>query len=291
MTISVNGDPISSELIDAEFGQIKAHYERMGNMSCCERDDEFLGYAKENLIAKALLSQLARESMPAPSDKEIDEAIAKAKEEHGGEESFYFNLGIAPGQEAGIRPQVAESIQFDNLLLSITATVPSPTEEELESFYKDNIDQFSGQEEVRASHIFRQVERVEDREGILEELHEIRKQALAGKDFEELAREHTDKGEDEIDLGFFKRGELMDEFEIMAFSMELNEISPTLSSPWGLHLAKLTDRKAPAPIPLDECREDVTEMMKQQRNQDAVQVKVDELRESAKIEEVSGESE
>ena len=34
---------------------------------------------------------------------------------------------------------------------------------------------------------------------------------------------------EEIDLGFFKRGELMDEFEFVAFSMSIGEISPVFA--------------------------------------------------------------
>lgn len=283
MPLTVNDEPVPDQLIDAEFGQIKASYEQMGNMSCCERDEEFLGYARDNLIGRTLLGQHARLTMPAPSAAEIDDALVKAKEEHGGEEHFFFNIGITPDQEDKIRPQVAESLQLDHLLLSLTSHLKSPTEDELRAFYEAHLDRFTGPEEVRASHIFRNVERVEERENILTELRQVRKKALAGEDFDELAREYSDKAEDEIDLGFFKRGDLMDEFEIMAFSMEIDEISPTLASPWGLHLVKLTERKSPAPLPYEECRAAVEESFILQRRQDTIQTKVDELKKSATI--------
>ena len=57
--LRVNGQLIEPGWIDQEFQSIKAEYERLGNVSCCERDDEFRGYARENIIAQVLISQEA----------------------------------------------------------------------------------------------------------------------------------------------------------------------------------------------------------------------------------------
>ena len=59
MPLTINGQTISDELLEREFEGIKAHYERLGAMSCCERDDEFRGYARENVTARALINQEA----------------------------------------------------------------------------------------------------------------------------------------------------------------------------------------------------------------------------------------
>ena len=68
MPLTINGEPVDDGLLDAEFSQIKAHFERQANISCCERDDEFLGYAKENIIARVLLSQKAQEVINKPTE-------------------------------------------------------------------------------------------------------------------------------------------------------------------------------------------------------------------------------
>ena len=99
MPLTINGESVDDGLLDAEFSQIKAHFEQQANVSCCERDDEFMGYAKDNLIARVLLAQKAKESIPDPNSKDVDEHLEKLIEEKGGKESFYFKLGIAPGNE------------------------------------------------------------------------------------------------------------------------------------------------------------------------------------------------
>ena len=60
MPLTINDELVDEGLLDAEFSQIKAHFEQQANVSCCERDDEFMGYAKDNIIARVLLSQKAK---------------------------------------------------------------------------------------------------------------------------------------------------------------------------------------------------------------------------------------
>ena len=73
MPLTINGEPVDDALLDAEFSQIKAHHEQQANVSCCERDDEFMGYAKDNIIARVLLNQNAKEEAAPPSESEIDD--------------------------------------------------------------------------------------------------------------------------------------------------------------------------------------------------------------------------
>ncbi len=281
--LSVNGQVIEDALLDAEFSEIKAFYERQGNVSCCERNDEFQGYAKDNIISRVLLTADAVERMPEPTPDEIREAIERAKAEHGGEEAFYSHLGIAPGEEDVLLPEIVGGLKLDRLIAELTAEVPEPTDEDIQAYHQAHLSEYTRPAQVRASHIFKSLERVERREEILDELRGVRLEALGGTDFHELARIHSDKPEDEVDLGFFKRGELMDEFEIIVFSMETGEISPVFATPFGLHMAKVTERREAAPIPLEECREAVIEAWKQEQRQEHVKSHIAGLREKAVI--------
>ena len=95
----------------------------------------------------------------------------------------------------------------------------------------NSLDQFSDEDEVCASHIFKSVREAEKREEIFKGLCVVRQRLVDGADFTEVAKEHSDKPAEEIDLGYFKRGELMDEFEVVAFSMKTGEISPVFCTP------------------------------------------------------------
>ena len=90
MPLVINGETIDPALIDSEFSQIKAYYEQQANVSCCERDDEFLSYAKDNITARVLLSQAAKRDLPRPDEDSIDTRLAELKEQAGGSEAFFY---------------------------------------------------------------------------------------------------------------------------------------------------------------------------------------------------------
>ncbi|MGK0189170.1 MAG: parvulin-like peptidyl-prolyl isomerase [Verrucomicrobiales bacterium] len=283
MPLTINGQVIDPALIDQEFSNIKSYYERMSQVSCCERDPEFLTYAKENISARVLLNQDAEKNGPSPSEDEIDAAIAQLKKDHGGEEQFYQSAGITAEQDHLVRKDVAASLRVDKHLEAVLGAELQPTDAELRAFYDENIDEFLTEEEISACHLFKSLSQTNDRQELYNQLRALRKRALAGDDFEALAKEHTDKEEKEVDLGFFKQGELSDEFEVIAFSLEVGEVTPVFSSHWGFHLAKITGRKPAEPRPFDEVKEDVKSLLIADDRQKKTQVVVDRLKAEATI--------
>ena len=290
MPLVINGEPVDPGLIDAEFSQIKAYFEQQANVSCCERDDEFVGYAKDNITARVLLSQAATETLEKPGDAAIDGRIEQLKEEAGGSEAFYYQLGVAPGDEESIREDVANSLWLENYIDRIAGGDETPPDDEaIEAYYRENIESFTSAEEVRAVHIFKSLQRVELRDELFEELRQVRRKLLDGEDFMKLVEAHSEKPIDEADLGFFKRGELMDEFELITFSLEVGDITPVFATQWGLHLAKVTDRKLPAPRPLEEAREEIIEAMGAAARDEKIKAHVEELKSKATIEDTDDE--
>ena len=286
MPLKINGEPVDDALLDAEFSQIKAHFERQANVSCCERDDEFMGYAKDNIIARVLLSQKALEVIDEPGSDAVDARLDTLKKEYGSDEEFYFKLGISEGQEDEIRGDIAGSIRVDSLVSRIVGELPSPGKKQLRSHYEENIKDFMSPEEVRALHIFKSLSKAENREAIFAELREVRSAALAGEDFMALVKKHSDKPEEEADLGWYKRGELMDEFELITFSMEINEISPVFATQWGIHLAKLSGRRPPEPIPFEGLQDEITARINAQESDAKLNKYVAKLKDEAEITDV-----
>ena len=289
MPLVVNGQTIDDAVIEQEFSAIKAHYESLGSISCCERDDEFRGYARDNITFRALLTQEAQRTIPEPGAEEVTRAFDKLKDEHGGGDQFYASVGLSPEQDGLIQRDLSVNLQVESLRDSACQSLTAPTEAECRAYYEGNIEQFSDEDEVRASHIFKSVRETEKREAIFKAFCEVRQRLVDGADFTELAREHSDKPAEEIDLGFFKRGELMDEFEIVTFSMKAGEVSPVFATQHGFHLAKVTERKAGQPKPFESVRADIETELTAQRKDAKLQELVDELKKTAKIEYIEPE--
>jgi len=285
MPLSINGQLIDDAVLDNEFAQIKSYFERLGNVSCCERDPEFRGYARENIVARVLLSQEAQRSLPPTPADEVEAALDKLKEEHGGEQRFLMMIGASPEQLDLVRRDLEADLRVRRMVERLVAQDREPSDAELRAYYEQHIERFKTAEEVRASHILK-ASRGEKRHESYEELRQLRKRLQSGEEIEPLARAHSDKGDEHIDLGFFKRGELAEEFEIVAFSLDVGEVSPVFATPFGYHLIQLTDRKPATPRPFEEVRETVREQLLAERKQEKTRELVKQLQERATIEDV-----
>jgi len=288
LPLMINGQQIDDAVLNGEFASIKSYFESLGNVSCCERDPEFRGYARQNIIARVLLSQEAQRALPPVPEGEVEAALDKLKEENGGEQRFLAMLGAAPEQLDLVRRDLEADLRVRRLVERLSDGDADPTDADLRRFYDEHLDYFKTAEEVRASHILKSA-RGEKRHEAYDELRNLRKRLQAGENFEDLARKHSDKGEEHIDLGFFKRGELAEEFEIVAFSLDVGEISPVFATPFGYHLITVTERKPATPKPFEEVREQVRELVVAERRQEKTRKLVEELQARATIEDVEEE--
>jgi len=79
------------------------------------------------------------------------------------------------------------------------------------------------------------------------EAERVRQMAVEGEDFEDLARRFSqDPGSKNEggDLGWFRRGAMVEEFETAAFALRINEISQPVESAFGFHIIKVERRRA-----------------------------------------------
>jgi hypothetical protein len=285
--LNVNGQEVEDGVLEAEFVQIKGYFERLGNVSCCERDDEFRGYARQNTIARVLLSQEGRKRIANVPAEEVDAALKELQAAHGGEQAFLLAIGATSDQLDLVRRDVEGDLRVRKMIDALCAAAGPASESDLLAYYNEHREQFMTAEEVRASHILKDPRRSEDRQAAAETLRAVRRQLLDGADFDELARQHSDKAADHIDLNFFKRGELPEELEMVAFSMNVGEISPVFMSTYGFHLLKLTDRREPTLRPFDEVRGEVLERFNGDRRQTVTRKLVEELQAKATIEDTT----
>jgi parvulin-like peptidyl-prolyl isomerase len=285
----INGQRIDDAVLNGEFANIKSYFESLGNVSCCERDPEFRGYARQNIVARVLLAQEAQRALPPTPPAEVEAALDKLKEENGGEQRFLAALGATPDQLDLVRRDLEADLRVRRLVEGLSDGNAEPTDTNLRRFYDEHLDYFKTAEEVRASHILKSA-RGEKRHEAYEELRQLRKRLQAGENFEEVARKHSDKADEHIDLGFFKRGELAEEFEVVAFSLDVGEISPVFATPFGYHLITVTERKPATPKPFEEVRPQVLELVLAERRQEKTRKLVEELQARATIEEVEEES-
>ncbi len=289
MALIVNGEHIDDEIIEGEFRTIKGHFERTLQVACCERDPEFRSMAKDNLSSRVLLQQEAIKRVPTVEDVAISERLAKLIEQAGGDDAFYAQIGMPVKDETLIRDQLSNGVRMDQMMQAVYAPEPEPTEADMRAHYDANLKLYLTEEEIRVSHISLNLSGAKSRAEVYNLMRELRVKALAGEDFDALGAEHNSNKDTPPDLGWFKRGEFMEEFEAIAFSMSVGEISPVFTTQLGFHIARLTDRKPAVPKPFDEVKDIVRQRIIEQYRDDKFNVFVDGLKQAAKIEDTDAD--
>lgn len=284
MALIINGEEIDDELLEGEFNNVKGHYERMLQVSCCERDQEFRGYAKDNLASRVLLNQEALRRFPTVTDEDVTERLNKLIAEAGGEDAFYLGIGMPYKDEAVVRENVKGGVRLDKLLGEVYGPDPVFSEEDLLAAYERDLPLYMTEEMIRVAHITKNMQGAESRQDVFKNMRDLREKLLAGADFMTLAEENRSDAQQQIDLGWFKRGEFMEEFEVIAFSMNQGEISPVFTTQLGLHLCTVLERKAPEAIPFPAVKDTVLQRLLESYKDVKFNELIAHLKATAKIE-------
>jgi peptidyl-prolyl cis-trans isomerase D len=155
---------------------------------------------------------------------------------------------------------------------------------EVEKYYRDNEPQWATPAQVRASHILLETEG-KDEAAVRARAEALLKQIKAGADFAALANKES---EDEVsntkggDLDFFGRGRMVKEFEDVAFSLPVGQVSDVVKSSFGFHIIKVTDKKPESRKSLDEVRQQITDQLAYERAQAQASAMADQIAQQAK---------
>ena len=137
------------------------------------------------------------------------------------------------------------------------------TELEIKEFYDSHKDDFKTPALWRASHILVGTE--EQAKSMLSEL-------AKGASFEELAKKYSidataNRGGD---VGFFRMGQLIPEFEKVCLKLNKGETSGIVHTQFGYHIIKLTDKREPMAESYDKARSAIEGQLKKSKRDAAI---------------------
>lgn len=119
--------------------------------------------------------------------------------------------------------------------------------EEMLAYYRTHREEFWRGRRARLLYVaFPKVPTRSDSLVALEEAKDVARRARAGEDFGELARDYSDDLGSALkggDLGYFRKGQMVREFEEVAFELEPGEVSDPVLTRFGWHVIKVEDRK------------------------------------------------
>jgi peptidyl-prolyl cis-trans isomerase D len=139
-------------------------------------------------------------------------------------------------------------------------------EEEIAEYYDANLSKFKTEKTVEARHILIKLDADADEaadKAAREKAAEIAKMAVAGQDFAELAKEHSqgptkDRGGY---LGKFTHSKMVKPFADKAFSMAAGEIGEPVKTRFGWHVIKVESVEEAATRTLEESKKEIVETL------------------------------
>jgi parvulin-like peptidyl-prolyl isomerase len=151
------------------------------------------------------------------------------------------------------------------------------TDEQISEYYEENKEDFFEPERRKIRHIL-----VEDKEEAQELLNQINDGMV---DFEKLARDKSicPSSEEGGDLGYISRGQMVEEFETAAFSLQIGEMSNIVETEYGYHIIKCEDIKEEHQPSFEEAREDIENVLKSQKQNAAIEALLTQLREDSDV--------
>lgn len=172
--------------------------------------------------------------------------------------------------------QQAEQASVEYVVLDSASVQASMvlSEDDLRTYYQENLARLSGQEERRASHILinatkdaSAADRTKAREQAQALLEQVRKDPASFAAVAKQSSQDSGTAQSGGDLGFFTRGDMVKPFADAAFALKKGEISDVVESDFGFHIIQLTDIKTPPQPSFAELRPRLEKDLKEQQAQ------------------------
>lgn len=229
------------------------------------------GYGADTLdllITNKLVELKAEKAGIKIKDEEIQKEIDVMVESYGDEKSLKEQLEASGSSMDALKKDIVVYLQTKKLV-EPRITV---TDDEISTYFEDNKDTFAQAEQVEASHIL-----VEDEKTA----KKVAKELAAGGDFAKLAAEYstdTETADNGGSLGYFGKGDMAEEFEDVAFDLDINKVSDPVKTEYGYHIIKVTGKKEAKKANLEDSKEVIKETLLSERLQEEYPVWLAEVK-------------
>ncbi len=296
----VDSEPITERDVYQEIDSIASRVkDQLSPAQFAQRRTLLFSHGLDRCIDNILLDQAAEEEGIKIDEQALKEQVQSIREANGidTDEKYQAFLKAQDLSEKEFLNILRRQMLRGKILDAHTPEADEPSEEDVSDFYEKNPNYFIEDERVRASHILLKVEPDTPEQSklqIKQKLADIKTNIEEGKTtFEEAAKENSDcpskaRGGD---LGYFKKGQMVPEFEKVAFTMDPGAISDVFETQFGYHLVKVTDHSEEHKLPLDEVSDKIKQYLEQQDRQEKIVAYLKSLRDDAEIETLVTEEE
>jgi len=245
------------------YKQQKRAFPKKGSKAYIALRDQIVAY----LVRTAELEERADEMGVKVSDKEIDEALKKFKQQSfGGDEKKYVAARNAQGlTEEDVRQNERAQLVANKLFEKVTSSI-KVTDEAAKAYYTKNKAQYV----TPASRTVRHILVGAKQKALADQLYS---QLTGGADFAALAKKYSkDKGSAAQGGKLtISKGQTVPEFDATAFKLKTNEISKPVKTQFGYHVIQaLTPVKKASFVPLAKVEAQIKQQLASTKKNDTM---------------------
>ncbi len=286
----VNGKPVLGRDLEQ---RVRTELATIGSPAWKDlRDDyknEVTNRSLSQLIGDELLYQKAAASGTTATQAEVQAEFDKIAKTYPSDAALNSMLAERGLDRQGLTRQLRKNLIVQKYVDETIGKKITVTPTEMTEYYNSHPDEFKHPDLTRTSHILiaipegasaDQIERAR----VLAQ--SILDRAKKGEDFAKLAKENSQDSSASQggDIGLTQPGEVAPEYEAAVAKLQVGEISGLVRTQVGFHIIKLTDRKKAGTAPLEEVKAQLTDFLKNQKEDAELDKTVKSLQSQAKIE-------
>lgn len=283
----VNGEKIERWEFDNAVKRMEA---RAGGPVPPEKRDEVLRGVLDQLVAYHLLAQESRARKIAIADADVDARLAEIRKSFPTEAAFTQGIAAQGLTVDQLKSQAKSSIEVAKVIEAEVNAKVVVQDPEIKTFYDQNLERFKQGDSVHAAHIaigLPQNATAEQKAEAKAKAATLLKTIKAGGDFATLAKSSSqDPGSapNGGDLGFFPKGQMPPAFEETAFKLKPGTMSGVVETPFGFHIIKVIERRAPRTAPFPEVAGQIKDFLIQGQREQKLEQFVNQMKAKGKIE-------
>lgn len=274
----VNGEGIKREDFDREIERYRTQYPTMFQNQ--DSEFRFRRTLLDQMVDAVLLRQAAKKEGVSVGDEDVDKQIENLKRGFADQAAFESALEKSGYTVDQFREFTRDQLTSQQLIGKVASGV-EVSDDEVKAQYDGNKEKYVRQahEMYHASHIL--FDSKDEKTA-----REVRDRIVDGEDFGKLAKEYS---KDTVsaarggDLGWASTP-YVQEFQTVAEKLPVGEISQLVKSTFGWHIIKILERKSDKQKSFDEVKEQIRQILFQQKQAQAYQNYLQKLRADAKIE-------
>ncbi len=239
---------------------------------------EYVDSVKDQLIDARLLLDAAKKNNIAIDTKEVSDVYDRIVTNFPAEEDFLKLLESEGDTIDSLKDKIKDDIMLKKYINDTFVDTVTVADKDVLDYYNDNKDNFKTESKVKASHILFD-------EKDLDLANEVKNKIVNGSNFVDMAKEHSKcpSSQNNGELGYFAKGQMVPEFEKVAFKADIGIVNGPVKTQFGYHLIVVYDKTGEKIEEFDNVKEELKNHLKNTLINYKITEATDVLKEKAHI--------